>query len=859
MSTEPENLAALRQIAGDNGALLVVDDAQWCDELSLRRMEELLSLAQPGDLRLLLGVGGRVPREHTRQLERTMADPDAVLMTLRSLSEAAVEQLTREFFGKSEHIGFVAEVLRVTAGIPFLVFSLFTELGAEGLASSDEDCHRLDTITSDRVARSVLRRLDGLPPEAPMVLEAVALSGRSIAADVVASATGIDPARVSRVADELHALDLLAHGRPLCLEQPLVRSTVASGVAPARAAELHLEIARSLKGRGALPLDVAAHLEAAEPQGAEWLVDELVAAAIEAEERGSHERSLKLLRRALAEPPAPRRRAEVLLRLAQAETSVDPSSALEHLRLALDDGAAPELTVEVATAMARAIDDPYLRWQLGSCLDRVAKMLPDSDRTRRMGLVVARGLLDRSPTAPTVAGRILSDLVRARGFPPSVEEREALAFIATVRCNSPGHAARSEITDMLRSALAGAQLVSEDPLACELWARGVLSLARTGEFAEADRIADDSRLVARASRIGQAEAEFALTLAQSLALQGLTVEAEAELNTAFQAIGDRPWSRLSDALACRMGVLLDQGRTEEAEKVTVDTDPTAVAVPPASGPGLLEQRGRLRAMQSRRGEALVDLFLAGGRADDCGIDNPAVTIWRREAALALNAEGRETEARALAEENLARARLFGANWVIGTALHTLALVSRREKRQPLLQESLELLEGSGARLATAAVLLDLGCALREDEAPLTTVREVLRRAADLAFRSRATSLISRAATELRLSGARPRQLVISGPGSLTASERRVVALAVQGLTNAAIASSLFLSEKTVEGHLARAFRKLGVRSRRELADVTGSAIGLLAAEAPLPNHLISKSRDNLVRVEGAYGEEQGAS
>ncbi len=53
-------------------------------------------------------------------------------------------------------------------------------------------------------------------------------------------------------------------------------------------------------------------------------------------------------------------------------------------------------------------------------------------------------------------------------------------------------------------------------------------------------------------------------------------------------------------------------------------------------------------------------------------------------------------------------------------------------------------------------------------------------------------------------------------GQLTAKEDQVARLAVQGLTNAQIAQAVFLSSKTVDHHLSRAYAKLGVGSRREL-------------------------------------------
>jgi DNA-binding CsgD family transcriptional regulator len=55
------------------------------------------------------------------------------------------------------------------------------------------------------------------------------------------------------------------------------------------------------------------------------------------------------------------------------------------------------------------------------------------------------------------------------------------------------------------------------------------------------------------------------------------------------------------------------------------------------------------------------------------------------------------------------------------------------------------------------------------------------------------------------------------PGHLTPTERKICDLAVSGLRNSEIAAQLYLSTKTVEANLSRAYRKLGVRSRTELA------------------------------------------
>ena len=78
------------------------------------------------------------------------------------------------------------------------------------------------------------------------------------------------------------------------------------------------------------------------------------------------------------------------------------------------------------------------------------------------------------------------------------------------------------------------------------------------------------------------------------------------------------------------------------------------------------------------------------------------------------------------------------------------------------------------------------------------------------------TLLARADEELHAAGGKPRRVALTGQESLTASERRVAELAGEGLTNPQIAQSLFITRRTVEGHLTQVFAKLGVESRTGL-------------------------------------------
>jgi DNA-binding CsgD family transcriptional regulator len=152
-------------------------------------------------------------------------------------------------------------------------------------------------------------------------------------------------------------------------------------------------------------------------------------------------------------------------------------------------------------------------------------------------------------------------------------------------------------------------------------------------------------------------------------------------------------------------------------------------------------------------------------------------------------------------------------------------VAGGEHGELLFREAVDALEDAGARLERARALADLGAMLRRRNRR-TDARELLREALDIAHRAGAAPLAARAETELRATGARPRRVVLAGLESLTASERRIAELASQGLTNREIAQQLFITDRTVEGHLTSVFRKLRLESRTELATA-------LAQEVPV--------------------------
>ena len=202
------------------------------------------------------------------------------------------------------------------------------------------------------------------------------------------------------------------------------------------------------------------------------------------------------------------------------------------------------------------------------------------------------------------------------------------------------------------------------------------------------------------------------------------------------------------------------------------------------------------------------------------LTNPGWAAWRSLKAQALGRLGRTDEAIALAEDEV-RPPGASAPRDVGRSLIVLGRLKREEGLADL-EEAVQLLEGSSARLAYAKALAGLGATLRRNRQP-SEAREPLRRALELADSCGAGELMEEVRAELYATGARPRTTALSGVEALTASERRVAGLAADGQTNRDIAQSLFVTPKTVEVHLSNAYRKLGIRSRRELSGVLTAA------------------------------------
>jgi DNA-binding CsgD family transcriptional regulator len=239
---------------------------------------------------------------------------------------------------------------------------------------------------------------------------------------------------------------------------------------------------------------------------------------------------------------------------------------------------------------------------------------------------------------------------------------------------------------------------------------------------------------------------------------------------------------------------------------------------------LRHARARLMLAEGRFEDAYADALEVGVRRERQDRSNPTWDGWRSTAAVALAHLDRRDQAIALAESELRAARAFGAPVPIARALAARAVAEPDHgARAELCAHAFAELGDRSAGLESVRLMLELGSAMVR-MGRRVQAREALRRALADADHLGALLLAQRARRKLVATGLRPRRAAVEGSAALTPRQREICELAAAGKGNRAIATELFLSIKTVETHLAAAYRKLGVGTRAGLAACLGAAV-----------------------------------
>jgi DNA-binding CsgD family transcriptional regulator len=217
--------------------------------------------------------------------------------------------------------------------------------------------------------------------------------------------------------------------------------------------------------------------------------------------------------------------------------------------------------------------------------------------------------------------------------------------------------------------------------------------------------------------------------------------------------------------------------------------------------------------------ALGNLEAAGGYLRELpgrllagGVHDPGNPVWA-DAIETLVTLGDFEQARAYLDQYDLHARQLESPWAVAGAARCRGLLAGAEGDVQSAFAAFErsLAAGAPFPLERARTLLCLGVVLRQAQQK-KAAREALEQALAIFEELGARLWAEKARAELRrISGRR------APTEELTETERRVAELAAQGRSKKEIAAELFMGVSTVEAHLSRVYRKLGIRSRAALA------------------------------------------
>jgi DNA-binding CsgD family transcriptional regulator len=778
-------------LAAEQPLLVVVDDAHWVDAPSLRFLDALARRVE--DLPVLLALAARPAEPGAPQelLDGLAIAPATRLLRPAALSPEGVDALVRSRLDADAE--FVTACFETTRGNPLLLTELLRAAPFSGRASEADDVR---VTVPGTVARTVTARIRRLSDGALAVARAIAVLGDATSVRRVAALSGLTADAAAAELEVLARADLIdpAEGRFI---HPMVLEIVDADLGAERSS-LHRRAARLLADDGAHDGVVAAHLLAAEPERDPWAAGVLAAAARRALAEGAPDVALRLLERA-----APADAAILLARgLSRFRTGLDPLDALDE---AIATGT-PEIAAEATRLAATAL---LLRGEPRAAVARL------------------RTMLEMAP--PELAGELEEQLVEALVYSDDDAE-ESVALLARIE-EAAGRGADVGPTMQLHlahaRALAGARREDVVPLTRRaLENTGMVARLGVERFATLWGIESLLAVEAAPEALAAIRAMSDLTnRSGSRTSAGAAAWLEARWERRFGSLrraedlarlslelgGGQPIA-VTAASGTLAATLLDRGELAAARELL---DALPDRAPAATITSVYAVTARLLLAEKRPREALAELdrqaaadtarnWTIGIREDD--------HVLRVQALAAL---GRDDEARALAEREIAATQARGARGA--EAIARLARATLDLDPLPELETALAAARAAELPLVLATALADYGSALRR-AGRRAEARDPLREARDRAHRCGATALEARVHEELVIAGARPQRLAFSGVDALTAAERRVAELAVRGLRNREIAEALFVSLKTVEVHLGRTYTKLGIKGRSQLAE-----------------------------------------
>jgi DNA-binding CsgD family transcriptional regulator len=788
-------LGLLSHLASKEPVLCVVDDAQWLDRESAQAFG--IVARRLGSERIAFLFGARVVPGDLNRL------PD---LFLDSLGPSDARHLLRSALPDpfDEHV--LERILAESHGNPLALLELPHGLTSAELAGGF--ALPVSVPLAGRIEASFRRRIAKLPSSTRLLLlvAAVESTGDSVLVWRAAQELGVD--KSAAAAGE--ADGLLEMSPRVIFRHPLVRSAVYQAASAADRRNVHRALAEATEE------DVDPDRRAWHFAQAAWHPDDDVATDLElsagrAQARGGFAAAAAFLERAAELTVDSRQRVARSLSAAEAKRQAGALDA----------------ALEIASRAERDPLDDFQRAQLDVLRARISFASDRGCEAPRLLLAAAQHLEIHDPRR---ARETYLDAITAALFAGNLANGGHARDVARAALAAPQGVGTLSASDQLLKGLA--LLVAEGPAAGTPVTKQALEVFRGSTITTEERLRWSWLAGRTAAFIWDYDTWDALTSRQI------------EVARAAGALSVLPLT-----LSTIAGVRLFAGRLTEAESLFEQAEAVADATDTRTARYAAVLVAAYRGCE-REARELIDAATKDFAARGEGM---GVSLTHCATAVLCNGLGRYEEAYVAAEEALTDpSELWFWPWATVELIESSSRTGRTDSAVPALERLTESTAASGTewagavedrcravlsqgalaeklyrsaidRLLPTALRLDLarthllfGEWLRRENRPVDA-REQLRAAHELFTGFGSESFAERARIELRATGEHARKRSPDTDNQLTPQEARITQLVAQGGSNAEVAAQMFISPSTVEYHLHKVFRKLGVKSRTQLA------------------------------------------
>ncbi len=809
----------VEELALAGPVLLGLDDLQWADPSSL--------LAVGALARRLTGlpvglIGCLRPSPRTAELDRLAGALEAAgarHLVLHPLTGEAVTGLVAQAVAAEPGPRLLAE-LAGAAGNPLFITELVGALAQEGaITTAGGRAEVTETVLPPTLRLTILRRVSFLPEPALQALRSASILGSGFTLTDLATITGRPAVDLSvALGEAIRARVVEDDGARLRFRHELIRDAIYQDLAGSVRRALHREAGQRLAQAGAPALQVAEHLGRGATPGDTDAVTWLARAARQAAPR-SPEVAADLLGGAAGlmapgDPGRDRLLAERASSLMSAGRIADAEAACRSL-LDRDHDRSVEDAVRVCLGHAllaggQARDGLFELEQ--ACQ---SPLLTGPERAEAQAWAsFARLRLQDLDGAAAAAGEARSAAVSARDHLATSIAMASLAMVSELR----GH-----LREALQIADDAVRRADQSP--GRLGHRFPIHIPRSFILVELDRL-DEARTTIETGRRISEERGILWPLSSYHAVRALERFVAGHWDDAVAEV--EAGAGLASETGHSYGLILGRGVLSLIRLHRNDLrgarDAAGVTAAQLSDVGP-RQRGNWSAwaqalLLEADGELAQALAMLGECWDRCaryglGLEYPVIGPDLVRLALAAGEAGRARDVAAAVAGVASRNEV---PWITGAALRCRGLA---ENDVGILDAAVSACARGSRPLELALTCEDAGAAFAR-RGNMARAGQLLDQAITLYERLDAARDLARAEAVLRQMGVRRGRHVThrraqSGWQSLTPSERAVVDLVAEGLSNPQIGQRLYVSRRTVQSHLAHVFAKLHITSRAQLA------------------------------------------